>query len=479
MPADSPASPGTSLDASPSPPVADASPAPLVAQGSLTPPVEEGSPTPPVAEGAADPVRDAAIMVAATSDRGGRTAAVVIAFGWHAAINLPALLLNWPAYRQPWVAGTGWLVFAGAGIVASAWLLRRIRPLAGPLVGVLLLVDAAVSATVPPDLLFGPANWGWGTIGWFALLVFWDRGVGGLVAVLATGSAIALATVLANGGGNAADLSRYTMYLYGTAVLPIALHYGAGLLSTMARNRAAAVAARTGIEAERLAAGHAHRERQQRLRLIGRTAGAVLAALADGQVDPADPAVQQRCAREASRLRRLIAESDDVPDPLLHELRACVDVAERNGLPIEFVVIGSPPPLPVEIRRRLAEPHTATLATARQWARLTVLAGPEEVVVSVTTPGGAGVSVAAATAGAGDAVEYAYERDEELVWTQTRWRAAPLARHEDASASQSSTIIRWWWRGSAPGSPPNPGWRWWVPARIRRWCCARVTAHRT
>lgn len=432
-----------------------------------------------VAEGDADPVRDAAIMVAATSDRGGRTAAVVIAFGWHAAINLPAMLLNWPSYRRPWVAGAGWLVFAGVGIVASAWLFRRTRPPAGPLVAVLLFVDAVVSATVPAHLLFGPANWGWGTIGWFALLVFWDREVTGLVAVLVSSAAIALATVLANGGGNAADLSRYTMYLYGTAVLPIALHYGAGLLSTMARNRAAAVAARTSVEAERLAAGHAHQERQQRLRLIGQTAGAVLAELADGRADPADPAVQRCCAREASRLRRLIAESDDVPDPLLHELRACVDVVERNGLPIEFVVIGTPPPLPVEIRRRLAEPHTATLSAARQWARLTVLAGPDEVVVSVTTPGVAGEAVPAVLSAAGDSVQYTYERDEELVWTQTRWRVAPETGREDASASPSSTTTRWWWRESAPGSPRNRSWKWWAPARIRRWYCGRAGARRT
>lgn len=464
----------------------------------------------------ADPARDAATAVAVTSDRGGRIAAVVIAFGWHLAINLPALLLNWSAYRQPWVVGVGWLAFAAVGAVASIRLFRGSRAPVWPLVAVLLVVDAAVSATAPPDRLFGPVNWGWGTIGWFALLLFWDRAMAGLVGVLAASFAVALATVLANGDGGPADLSRYTMYLYGTAVLPVALHYGAGMLNTMARTRASAAGARTRVEAERIAAGHAHRERQQRLRLIGRTAGAVLAELADGRADPADVGVQRRCAREASRLRRLIAESDDVPDPLLHELRACVDVVERNGLPVEFVVIGTPPPLSVEIRRRLAEPHTATLATARQWARLTVLAGPEEVVVSVTTPGvttlgmtAPGVTVPGVTTPvvvtpgvtapggaaveaprpdrpdravltvAENAVEYAYEQDEELVWTQTRWRAAPGARPEGGSASPSSTTTRWWWRGSAPGWPPSPGWRSWAPARIRKRCSARANARRT
>ncbi|MGW4500056.1 hypothetical protein ACWENR_15765, partial [Micromonospora sp. NPDC004336] len=167
--------------------------------------------------------------------------------------------------------------------------------------------------------------------------------------------------------------------------------------------------------------------------------------------------------------RRLIAESDDVPDPLLHELRAAADLAERNGLPIDLVTIGAPPPLPVEVRRRLADPLTATLADARGWARLTVVCGPDEVAVSLVTPdrvdpdpagpppddgrrdaddggsvaddggwdadggrdAGGGGSVAGGggwdadggwVAEGGGSVEHLYERDGEIRWTQTRWR---------------------------------------------------------
>ena len=130
-------------------------------------------------------------------------------------------------------------------------------------------------------------------------------------------------------------------------------------------------------------------------------------------------------------MRRLIAESDDVPDPLLHELRAAVDLAERNGLPIDLVTIGSPPPLPVETRRRLADPLTAVLAGARDWARLTVVAQPDEVVVSLVTPDsghdrppttGAEASTAGREPDAEASVEHLDERDGEIRWTQTRWR---------------------------------------------------------
>ncbi|MER6593124.1 hypothetical protein ABT214_14980, partial [Micromonospora purpureochromogenes] len=118
------------------------------------------------------------------------------------------------------------------------------------------------------------------------------------------------------------------------------------------------------------------------------------------------------------------AESDDVPDPLLHELRAAADLAERNGLPIDLVAIGTPPPLPVEVRRRLVDPPTAALAEARRWARLTVVAGPDEVVVSLVTPevdDSAGTGPPSHAEDDGQ-VEHVQERDGEIRWTQTRWR---------------------------------------------------------
>jgi hypothetical protein len=42
----------------------------------------------------------------------------------------------------------------------------------------------------------------------------------------------------------------------------------------------------------------------------------------------------------ATQLRRLFAENDDVPDPLVHELSACIDVAERRGLAVSLAVSG-------------------------------------------------------------------------------------------------------------------------------------------
>ncbi|MEH0842846.1 hypothetical protein V6U81_10700 [Micromonospora sp. CPCC 205711] len=365
-----------------------------------------------------------AVDVARASDRGARIAAVVIALVWHLAIGLPALLGAGAALAAPAVVGAGWLVAAAAGGYAGARLLRGPPLPVGPLVAVLLAVDAAVFAAAGERQLFTAANWVWSGLGWFFVVALWGRRIRWLVALLAAHSLIALAAVVGLGATAPADLTRYAMYAYGVSSLPVAVFTGAVAISALARQRADTAAAALAVAAERDAAERAREERRARLAAVGGDAEAVLAELADGHADPADPRVQRRCVLAAARLRRLIAESDDVPDPLLHELRAAADLAERNGLPIELVAIGAPPPLPVPVRRRLADPLTAALADATGWARLTVVAGSDEVTVSLVTPevDGPEATGPPVPAGADGQVEYVHERDGEIRWTQTRWR---------------------------------------------------------
>ncbi|MGC4771075.1 hypothetical protein ACLQ25_19140 [Micromonospora sp. DT44] len=359
--------------------------------------------------------------VAEASDRGARIVAVAIALAWHVAIGLPAVLATRAQFSAPTVVLGGWVLVAVAGAVAGIRLLRGTPLPPWPLAGVLVAVDAAVFAAVGERHLFTAANWVWGTLGWFFVLAMWGRRVGGLVALLTTHAMIALVAVLAY-APSAADLARYTMYVYGTFTLPVAVFAGSAVIVGLARDRAAAAAAMHTIAAERAAAEQGRQERRDRLALVGAAAGRVLGELATGEADPADPEVQSRCVLAAARLRRLIAESDDVPDPLLHELRAAVDLAERNGLPIDLVAIGNPPPLPVEIRRRLADPLTSLLADARGWARLTVVFGPDEVVVSLVTPDREGPDATGPPTEHQDGpVQHLYERDGDIRWAQTRW----------------------------------------------------------
>ncbi|MFJ6198657.1 hypothetical protein [Micromonospora sp. NPDC092111] len=365
-----------------------------------------------------------AAEVARASDRGARIAAVVIALAWHTAIGLPALLGAWSGLAAPAVVAVGWLAAAGTGGYAAVRLLRDTLPPVLPLAVVLLAVDAAVFAAVGRQQLFAAANWVWTGLAWFFVVVLWGRRIRWLLVLLAGHAVIALAALLGVGATAPADLTRYAMYVYGTSSLPVALFTGAAVIANLARDRADTAAATLTVTAERDAAERARADRRVRLALVGGAAEQVLAELSDGRADPADPLVQRRCVLAAARLRRLIAESDDAPDPLLHELRAAADLAERNGLPIELVAVGTPPPLPVEVRRRLADPLAAALADARDWARLTVVAGPDEVAVSLVTPDAAGPGGIDPPAPVGDdfQVEHVQEWDGEIRWTQTRWR---------------------------------------------------------
>ncbi|MGK5742391.1 hypothetical protein [Micromonospora sp. URMC 103] len=370
----------------------------------------------------------AAAAVAQASDGSARFAAVVIALAWHSAIGLPAVLANRAELAAPGVVLGAWIGVAAIGVLAGVRLLRGTPLPAWPLAGVLLAVDVTVFAAAGERQLFTAANWVWGTLGWFFVVALWGRRVRGLVLLLAAHSLIALAAVVGYGQTAPADLARFAMYVYGTYSLPVAAFVGSAVIAALSRERAATAAATHAMAAERDAAERARRERRDRLALVSGTAGAVLAELADGRADPTDPRVQRRAVLAAARLRRLIAESDDVPDPLLHELRAAADVAERNGLPIDLIIIGTPPPLPVRVRRRLADPPTATLADAQGWARLTVVSAPDEVVVSLVTPDRDGPDATGPPVGDEDAgdedgrVDRLYERDGEIRWAQTRWR---------------------------------------------------------
>ncbi|GIJ27547.1 hypothetical protein Vqi01_27090 [Micromonospora qiuiae] len=364
----------------------------------------------------------AAAAVVRISDRGARIAVVTIALVWHLAIGLPAVLAARSQLAAPQVVVGAWLLVAALGGLAGAWLLRDAALPALPLAALLLAVDVAVFAAAGRSQLFGPANWVWGGLAWFFVVVLWRRPVHWLFALLAAHACTGVAAVVLYGATEAPDLARAIMALYATSSLPAAVFAGGATLTALSRDRAATAATTNAMVAEREAAEQARRDRRERLALVSAAAGEVLTELAQGRADPADPQVQRRCTHAAARLRRLIAESDDVPHPLLHELRAAADLAERNGLPIELVTIGTPPPLPVQVRRSLTDPLIAVLADARDWARLTVVSSSDEVVVALVTPDAAGPEANAPPAGDGDGrVEHRYERDGKIRWTQTRW----------------------------------------------------------
>ncbi|TDC74551.1 hypothetical protein [Streptomyces hainanensis] len=162
----------------------------------------------------------------------------------------------------------------------------------------------------------------------------------------------------------------------------------------------------------------------------GRELRPLLDGIATGRLDPGDPEVRRRCAVAAARVRRAFAETDQVEAPLLHELRACADVAERRRVAVDLEVLGDLPEIPRPVRRALTEAPLVALADARTHARVVVVADERGVAVSVVADATRPVSPSSPT----DQVTTVHQWEGEDLWIHTRWTRP--------STSRSSRTIR-------------------------------------
>jgi hypothetical protein len=339
------------------------------------------------------------------------------------AFSLPTLLDNAADYRPLWCETLAFAVLAGVSALAAIPVLRG-RPWGAwrwPLLGAALAAHTAATAAVTPAGLFGQSHWSWEIFGWSAVLLLLDRPVRYLAAVLAIHLGITVGQVVAAGR---ADLPTF-VGMSTVALVLGGLQVAAWLLGAGTR-RAAATAARLAADGERLrtaelVAEQIHRDQQARYTELAATAGPLLAGLARGRLDPGDAATRQACLIEAARIRRLFAETDDSSDPLVHELTACTDLATRRGIVIQLAVRGECPPLPQQVRRGLTEPALLALATAASAARVTVIAVPDRVVVSVVTDGTAPPDEHADRGH----VDVAWTRQDGTVWMEATWTRVP------------------------------------------------------
>ncbi|WP_447002631.1 hypothetical protein ACRAKI_23310 [Saccharothrix isguenensis] len=316
----------------------------------------------------------------------------VVQFG----LCLGPLVGHAPQYRPEWVAVAAFTALAAVTATCGAWVVRR-KPLP-PVVAVVgtvvvLVASVGVAAALPPDGFFHPPHWSFGLVGWHLMLLLLDR-VAVLLTALAAHMAASVAQFLVAGMPERTEVGAAGAVALGTVSVQLAVLMITELLRRSTR-QAMEVAAERDRMVTRVAMAEQW-EQGQRDIFAGQLGVTLplLADMADGVLDPRDDETRRRSALAATQLRRLFAENDDVPDPLVHEVAACVDVAERRGVEVSLAVSGTSTPVPADVRRELTGPVVTALSAARARARVSVLRTDEEVRVAVVTDAAAEVAAA-------------------------------------------------------------------------------------
>nr|CEL21198.1 NanT5 [Kibdelosporangium sp. MJ126-NF4] len=224
-------------------------------------------------------------------------------------------------------------------------------------------------------------DWSFGVVGWLGLLVLLDRTVLGSVLFLAAVNVFSAGYIVVIGE----DVLRFAVGAILVLGFQLAFVAAAAALGRFAASASLAVHDAQRLRTAEAVADQVQADRKARYAGLAETTVPLLDELASGRADLRDDGTRARYAVEAARMRRLFAENDDVGDPLVHELKACVDIAERKGVAVHLDTWGEHPVPPVAIRRTLVEPVVRSLATAVATARVTVLGSGNAVTVSVVT----------------------------------------------------------------------------------------------
>jgi hypothetical protein len=354
--------------------------------------------------------------------RGLRVATLAVAVGVTLGLSLPTLVGALGDYGLPGVQVGAYATLA-ALIVVDAVLTLRGRAWGRwrwPAVAVLLAAALGSRLLLPPGQPLPVGDWSYGEVSWIGLLVLVDLPLGVFVAFMVGYTLLSTATLQAT-----TPIDPEILLAFALSTVAICTFQMAVAAAGVALRRVAASALVAAREAEQLhtaqlVARSLHEDRLRSYGELARTARPLLSGLADGSADPSDPAFRRRCAIESARMRRLFAESDDAADPLMHELRACIDAAERRGVVVALAARGSRPALPRDVRRALTDAPLAVLATATSAARVTVVGTPSGVAVSVTA------DVAATDVSIGEpdgdgAVTVRTIGDDNQLWVEARW----------------------------------------------------------
>ncbi len=362
-------------------------------------------------------------------------AVVVAAAGWQLAGAGPLLLAHLGRYSSDQFQVAAWCAIALIIAAGSILLLRGSsrRETGWALAAAALVISTAAAAACPPAQML-ETNWAWGAAGWVGVLVLLRRPLAEL-GVFLTLEALAMFAVLAHDGLHQPNVAAFITVLAGSTGIQVAISVAARTLDVPAQQAEQAATREADIAARQAVADQIRGARQARWLELRATAEPLLSGLAAGTADPADLAVQRACAVEAARLRRLFAEADDTPDPLVHELHACADIAQRRGVAVDIEtaaqfpgtrlpgkeVPGSQlPAVPPEGRRAITDLAITVLVNAISRVRVTVTGTVDGVIVSLVCDSPADPDLPSAPAG----LVVDSQRDGQSLWVEARWNTA-------------------------------------------------------
>jgi hypothetical protein len=314
------------------------------------------------------------------------------------AVVLPTALLaqslaDQRHYWWPWLPVLVWL-----GVLATVgWLVPRAcaRGLGRAESLAAIGVAFAAVALVGADLRPGPAavDVRWTLLGtvWLLALVALSRPahvwLPGALAICAAHAAFMLRPL----GWSALGLARATAGGYVVLAVPavFAALRPAIRAHTALQVRQAALAGRA--RAERAAVAAILADRRDQLALLEAEALPLLAGVAEGRLDPADPAVRDRCARNAARLRSVLLDGAQLGSGLLAGLEPVLGAARARGLPVTVQVVGDPGPADPAVTRATRGAVAAVLGRLPpQPVTVTVLAAGESVELYLSFAQGPG-----------------------------------------------------------------------------------------
>ncbi|MFG1853870.1 hypothetical protein ACGFJT_18700 [Actinomadura geliboluensis] len=358
-------------------------------------------------------------------------ALVVTVALWQVGGAGTALLTYMDYYRSFRLAAALWAAQCLLVAAASVLLLRRTGRRGWTVV--LAVADLATGVAMAADCPPGEQlkiNWAWATVGLIGVLLLMHRPVRELIALLAANAGAVLAALVSTGDLTRHVIAGFVVLLYASASIQLTMVGGARVFRFSGGVAAAAAADRWEMATREMIIAEVSAARRDRYREAGRLVTPVLRGLADGSADPSDPSLRHRCATAEAMLRQLLAEHEDIPDPLLRLLQPGVDEALRRGVVVDLTLVGEPPPLDHGTAAALAEVPLTVLARTRAHTRITVVStAADQVSVSVLTddPGAGDLTrdAAAGGAAAGDAgtagVDLTIDHDGDQLWVEARW----------------------------------------------------------